>query len=629
MNDARGTFLSRALGADWSLEAEHSAALEVAARLRSDRVGRLAVLVITATLAAWIMPVEYIVVWTLCILLNEVMELYIPRRSLEGGPFAPSELVSTLIHRLFGAAMWITGGVMWMLQGSAYDLLGFAILTGILIHISHLYNNSRLQTFVTAAPTIIGFGIVFASICLDPVTTLYHKTVLGFSVLAVLGYLVFASIQNLRIRERLRKLYNETRRLASEDPLTSLMNRRAFVDTVTQQLSTPRRSVLAFIDLDRFKPLNDEHGHAVGDEVLVEIGRRLSGRPGLLAAARLGGDEFAALFAGSADPDLAAHDMHHLHAMVTAPITTGAGPVSVGASVGWVEAGARAVSISEVLHAADVAMRRAKLERGGVVRFNPNIDNTALVSSAIEIAFRNALNAGKIRAALQPIVSVAGQEVVSMELLARWPGSGFPRDPEPQEFIPIAERLGLLNDVLWCTLHQALPQFMFNDLCVAINVSPSQLTSLDFLTKLSDVISSYGIKAERIELEVTEQIALRNLLDNSAVLQQARALGFRIVLDEFGAGNSSLAMLSRLPLDKIKLDRAFVAGLAAGEANQKVLRATALLAADLDITCAVAGVESAETARLVAELGCEQIQGYWVGRPELVSQGPDARSLAG
>jgi diguanylate cyclase (GGDEF)-like protein len=421
---------------------------------------------------------------------------------------------------------------------------------------------------------------------------------------------------------------SEKTRLAAEDPLTGLQNRRSFVELVAAEKSTGRPLTLVFIDLDRFKPLNDQYGHAVGDKVLTEIGRRLNEQPDILGAARLGGDEFAALFSAPAEADAADLQMLALHNSLTAPIQSVSGDVSVGASIGWVRAEGENTSVSDVLHSADVAMRRAKVEHLGVVEFDPVTDQAALASSAIEIALRHALAKGKIRPALQPIVSASNGDIVTMELLARWPGSGFLRDPAPQDFIPIAERLGLLNDMLWSTLHQALPALAGTSWSLAINVSPSQLTSRNFLRKLSGIIALHGSPPERIELEITEEVAFRNMMENCAVLEQARLQGFIVVLDDFGAGYSSLAMLDKLPLDKIKLDRAFVGELRDRAITQKILKATISLSRDLGISCTVEGIECAETASLVASFGCDQMQGYWIGMPELVEPHPQRLDLA-
>lgn len=612
------TSLRRGLGPDWSLKAEHAAAFDIAARLKADWAGRLVVLLCLTLLSMWIVHPAISLVWCFLILQNEWVERRFAFHQRLDAPFAGQQLFRLILQRTSGTLFWVMAALVLVAGEPSHRLLGLTLLIGIMVHVSLLYNTSRVQTLTTGLPCLSGFVAATVITLFDPQLSLDHKVITVFAIVAILGYMVTATVQNLKIRDRLKNLVSEKTRLAAEDPLTGLQNRRSFVELVAAQKNTGRPLTLVFIDLDRFKPLNDQYGHAVGDQVLMEIGRRLNEQPDMLGAARLGGDEFAALFAAPAEAHPAELQILALHNSLTAPIQSVFGDVSVGASMGWVRAGGESTSVSEMLHSADVAMRRAKVEHLGVAEFDPVIDQAALASSAIEIAFRHALAQGRIRTALQPIVSVKSGQIVTMELLARWPDSGFPRDPAPQDFIPIAERLGLLNDMLWSTLHQALPALAGTSWSLAINVSPSQLTSRNFLRKLGGIIAQHGIAPQRIELEITEEVAFRNVMENCAVLEQARALGFRVVLDDFGAGYSSLAMLDRLPLNKIKLDRAFVGELRDRAATQKILKATMSLAHELGISCTVEGIESAETAALVASFGCDQIQGYWIGMPELV-----------
>lgn len=618
MKAAICTSLRRVLGPDWSLKAEHAAAFDIAARLKADWAGTLAVLLGLTLLSMWIVHPAISLVWCFLILQNEWVERRFAFHQRPDAPFGNRQLIHLVLQRTSGTFFWVMGALVLVAGEPSHRLLGLTLLIGIMVHVSLVYNTSRIQTLTTGLPCLAGFVGATIITLFDRQLTLDHKVITVFAIVAIFGYMMTATVQNLKIRDRLKSLVSEKTRLAAEDPLTGLQNRRSFVELVAAQKSTGRPLTLVFIDLDRFKPLNDQYGHAVGDQVLMEIGRRLNEQPKMLGAARLGGDEFAALFAAPGEANLEDLQIRALHSSLTAPIQSVSGDVSVGASLGWVRAGGESTSVSEVLHSADVAMRRAKVEHLGVAEFDPVIDQAALASSAIEIAFRHALANGRIRTALQPIVSVRSGQIVTMELLARWPNSGFPRDPAPQDFIPIAERLGLLNDMLWSTLNQALPALFGTSWSLAINVSPSQLTSRNFLRKLSGVIAEHGIAPQRIELEITEEVAFRNVVENCAVLEQARALGFRVVLDDFGAGYSSLAMLDRLPLDKIKLDRAFVGELRDRGATQKILKATMLLAHELGISCTVEGIESAETAALVASFGCDQMQGYWVGMPELV-----------
>lgn len=619
----------RILGADWTLEEELTIGLDLVRRLAVDMIGRLIACFIVAALVAYSASIQLAALWIVLVFLNEFSELKLARRMRNERLSPRARLGPYLVHISLGSALWTCLCLFLWGQGDFVDkLTAGAILIGILIHCSLFYNESRLQSLVTGVPPLLGAVAMIAAASVDPLLTDRERAVACVALFTLSAYLTYGVYMGERTRKRLRTVAAKAARLAAEDPLTGLCNRRSFFEAVEAQVNSGAKFIIAFLDLDRFKPLNDEFGHAFGDQVLTEIARRLENSPGVLAAARLGGDEFAVLCAMPANEEAAPAYMSNLHDCVGALIRCNSGVVSVGASLGWVRAGASPGPVSEIIHSADVAMRRAKTERTGIAEFDPAFDSSSLTSSAIEVAFSQALAAGRIRAALQPIVSASCKSVVSMELLVRWPESGLPRDPTPLEFIPIAERLGLLNEMLWTTLRQALPSMVGTSWSLAINVSPSQLTSSYFLPKLCSLIEQYGVSPNRIELEVTEQVTLRNVAENSAVLSEARALGFRIVLDDFGTGYSSLAMLDRLPLDKIKLDREFVEELKDRAETQKILKATISLAHELGMTCSVEGIESAETAEIVTAFGCDQLQGYWIGRPEIVLQAPVSLKLA-
>jgi diguanylate cyclase (GGDEF)-like protein len=610
MNLSNSTLLSKALGPGWSLQGEHAAAFDIAARLKADWLARIIVVLLITGLSMWIVHPAIALAWCFFIVQIEHIERRFAFHQRLDAPFGRRQLLILILLRSSVTTLWVFAGLVFVAEGPIHRLLGMTLLIGVLVHVSLLYNTSRVQTFASGAPVLVGFAAAAAITLSDPVLLPFHKVISVCSIFAISFYMIQATIQNLQVREKLRNLVSETAQLAAEDPLTGLRNRRSFVDLVTAKKNAGRPLTLVFIDLDRFKPLNDQYGHAVGDQVLREIGRRLIEQPYVIGAARLGGDEFAALFEAPEEAQAKKRLMLTLHNCLTAPIHCAALSVSVGASIGWVSAPGESTSVSEILHCADVAMRRAKVEHAGVVEFDPVIDQAALASSAIEIAFRDALANGKIRATLQPIVSARSGKIVTLELLARWPESGFPRDPAPLDFIPIAERIGLLNDMLWSTMHQALPALAGTTCSLAINVSPSQLTSRHFLRNLCGVIALHGISENRIELEVTELVALRDVSENCAVLDEARALGFLVALDDF------------------KLDRAFVGELRDRAITQKIMRATMSLAHELGISCTVEGIECAETAALVASFGCDQMQGNWLGMPELVELRPHPIALA-
>ena len=617
------------LGTNWTLRGELITSQDLVRRLAADVAGRLTACAVVAALVAYSASLNLAVLWVVLVSLNELTEIKLANRLRDTRLSDRARLVPYMLHLGVGAVLWTGMCLTLWLQGDFIDkLTAGATLIGILIHGSLFYNESRLQSLVTGLPPLAGAAIMIVSAIADPVLTHREKAVAGVALFSLCTYLSTGVYKSVRTRETVRELIATTARLAAEDPLTGLHNRRSFFEKVEAHSAPGSDFIIAFVDLDRFKPLNDEFGHAVGDEVLKVIARRLEQHPGIIAAARLGGDEFAILCACPADEAAAAWRMGEIYDSVVAPINSAAGVVSVGASIGWARTSDGGAAVTGLLNSADVAMRRAKIERLGLVKFDPVTDSAALTSSAIEIAFRQALAKEQIKAALQPIISAKSGKIVSMELLARWPDSGFARDPAPQEFIPIAERLGLLNEMMWSTLRQALPMLAGTTWSLAINVSPSQLTSHYFLQKLMGMIRQYGVPPTRIELEITEQVAFRNVVENCAVLNEARALGFRVVLDDFGAGYSSLAMLDRLPLDKIKLDREFVGELMTRTEIQKILKATVSLAHELGMICSVEGIECPETAAMVTGFGCDQIQGYWVGKPEVICQPPVLLGIA-
>lgn len=442
----------------------------------------------------------------------------------------------------------------------------------------------------------------------------------ALAIISFVAVLMLAVVAYARGRndKRMLALIGEKERLAAEDPLTGLINRRSFLARLDETWATGLPIACAFIDLDRFKPLNDEFGHAIGDNVLQTVATRLNELEDTIMAARFGGDEFAVLVevAPLGKPLEAIFDEMHKH--ICADIVTEVGVVGVGASIGYAEALNDAADTSTLLHAADVAMLRVKDDGGGATRFNKDSDSHTLASDAIAATFRSALQGGNIRSALQPIADAKTGEIIGHELLARWINSGFPTDPSPNDFLPIAERHGLLGELLVTTLEQVFAAGMKSDLFLAVNISPSQLSNPKFFEPLLRLMKKYDIDPAQMELEITEQVAFRNPEHNIMMLEKARELGFSVALDDFGTGYSSLSMLDKLPLNKLKIDRSFLRKVDCDDSNDDVLSATINLAKKLGLTCCIEGVEEQAVIEHVLALGCDQVQGYWIGRPKLI-----------
>ncbi len=449
------------------------------------------------------------------------------------------------------------------------------------------------------------------------------------SVYAVLSGIMFSLVSILAwIRQstddELILALNEKERLASTDSLTGLMNRRAFMDSLNAFCATESAFVVAFLDLDRFKPLNDQFGHAAGDAVLREISSRLQAVPGVRAAARLGGDELAIALDTSLSGAELDKAVASLHACLTRDIEWDGKTLSVGVSIGYATNARDAQSLPTLLKAADTAMRRAKAHQIGWASFSADRDGAALDTHSPEIEFRSALARGDLRAAVQPIADAGTHEIVGYEILSRWTRCGLRQTPEPNEFIPIAERLGLLNELLWTTLDETLQSGHLRAQRLAVNISPAQLQAPDFVDCLMNLLKARGVDPASMTLEITEQVAYRNIESNVEMLEKARRAGMTIALDDFGTGYSSLSMLDRLPLDKVKIDKSFSQRSGSSDRSDSILRASIRLANQLNLTCCVEGIETEEAARKVRLFGADEIQGFWVGKPILLE---DSRLL--
>ncbi len=451
---------------------------------------------------------------------------------------------------------------------------------------------------------------------------------LSFSLLvaALSGFSVclFAAVAFSRQRadKNLLALVAETEQLAATDGLTGLMNRRAFMDKLRALWPNRSEICIVFIDLNHFKPLNDQFGHAVGDQVLCKVAQRIGDVPHVELSARLGGDEFAVLFNAAACEETMDQHIETLHAHITQDMRWESGVIPIGASIGYAHGQTVEQSLTGLLRAADTAMRRAKSANTHWAKFNPLVDNDAIASSTLEMELKSAIKNGQIRAAVQPIAQANSLDVVAYELLTRWTNSGFERDPSPKDFIPIAEKLGLLNEILWVTLDEALGRLDLSEQKLAINVSPAQLVASDFLESIVRILERHDVRAHAITIEITEEVAFRNVERNVAILRQARDLGFAIALDDFGTGYSSLSMLDTLPLDKLKIDQSFVRKSDKSTQSKSILLAAIRLAKQLGLESCVEGIETEQAARRIALLGADTMQGYWLGKPRLVQDEP-------
>lgn len=422
---------------------------------------------------------------------------------------------------------------------------------------------------------------------------------------------------------------------ASHDPLTGLANRTRALEFLEQAIadgrSQGRRGALLYIDLDRFKPVNDLYGHEVGDRVLREVAGRMQAclqQDQLLA--RIGGDEFMAVLpdedrvtgkvTAEVTRDAAAAAAAALIEAVARPIKIGNIEVKLSACIGisrFSEHGERAGAL---VHAADVAMLEVKNSgRAAFAFYCPEMDARAQFMLSVERRLQGALDQGGLLLHYQPVIDLATGRVAGVEALVRL-ADGIEPALGPAAFIPIAESCGLIAPLgEWVAEEACRQQARWQDagleLTVAVNVSALQFQRADFLGYVRELVARSGIRPDRLILELTETAIMENVGDAVRILHELKALGVRIALDDFGTGYSSLSSLSTLPLDKLKIDQSFVRGIDTNPASRAVIDAIIALARSLNLELVAEGIETEGALRYLQERGCQHGQGYHFSRP--------------
>uniref|UniRef100_UPI002584F990 bifunctional diguanylate cyclase/phosphodiesterase n=1 Tax=uncultured Massilia sp. TaxID=169973 RepID=UPI002584F990 len=429
------------------------------------------------------------------------------------------------------------------------------------------------------------------------------------------------------IRER-RQAEQALRWAAMHDPLTRLANRTQASGFLEDALEKARAGApggaLLFVDLDRFKPVNDVHGHEVGDAVLAEIARRLRScaAPGDLLA-RIGGDEFmlvARCVPGA--PCEARERAAAILAAVAQPLRIGKLDVALSASIGISRFPEDGLNPDAVVHAADMAMLQAKGKgRAGYVFYSAEMGAQAQFTLDVERRLQSALDGDGdgLRLHYQPIVNLATGAVEGVEALLRLE-DGVAPPVGPATFVPVAESCGLIAPLGEWVARAACAQLADwhgrgLPLSVSINVSPLQFRRSGFAAFVRRLLAASGIAPRRVMIEVTESAVMENLAEAIAVLQEIKALGVKIALDDFGTGYSSLASLSTLPLDKLKIDQSFVRRIGSDRASRAVIDAVIALSRSLDLELVAEGIETEAALRYLRERGCHLGQGYHFSRP--------------
>jgi diguanylate cyclase (GGDEF)-like protein/PAS domain S-box-containing protein len=415
---------------------------------------------------------------------------------------------------------------------------------------------------------------------------------------------------------------------AFRDRLTGLSNRNAFMirleRVVGEKADGKDLIALVFMDLDRFKVVNDTHGHAIGDQLLSAAASRLKGclrqRSGDMLA-RLGGDEFVLLMEDISSQEDAVHVANRCLDALKKPFRIGENDIVSGGSIGIAFNNTDIRSAADLLRNADTAMYKAKANRKGEAQvFNQQMYEETLRVYELETELSQALGRGDFVLAYQPIVEIESGRIVAAEALLRWMrpnGSTVP----PAEFIPIAEENGEIEAIGEWVLQQAVRQNVvwqrvgLSPIRVAVNLSPRQLQNSGFARSVELLLQREGLAPEWLELELTETAVMENLEEAAATISALQESGVDVSIDDFGTGYSSLGYLRRLSFNSLKMDRAFVADLTEDPQALAVAEGLVQLAHSLRLCVTAEGVESVEQLDILRRFGCDQLQGYLASRP--------------
>ncbi|WP_258804414.1 putative bifunctional diguanylate cyclase/phosphodiesterase [Pseudarthrobacter sp. NS4] len=452
--------------------------------------------------------------------------------------------------------------------------------------------------------------------------------IMGTNLLAEDLQIIYEELeQRVQVRTQLlHEAHLEMQKMAMQDPLTGLANRSALLEALRTALdagSAPGEGpAILLMDLDAFKSINDSMGHTAGDQVLITVGERIRGAVRVTdVVARLGGDEFAIVLP-AASADQATVVGHRILAALNEPVELPGRSVRCGASIG-LSVGSPGQSPEDMLMEADVAMYASKAEgQNRLHRFEPALLLVRRLRSQLVEDLRAAIKSDGLTLHYQPVVELASGRIEGVEALVRWnhPTRGLIM---PDEFIPLAEEAGLISELGHWVLKTAVHQLrswldasrVDSKFSVRINISATDLQSLQFIEDVRNVLKETGVMPEQVVLELTEVAIVRgNELDRYS-LGGLRGLGVGIEIDDFGTGYSSISYLRRLPVDRVKVDRSLITGLGSDPSQPALVAAVLQLVRACGLEAVWEGVETAEQVEILRGLGCLSAQGYFFSRP--------------
>jgi diguanylate cyclase (GGDEF)-like protein len=483
----------------------------------------------------------------------------------------------------------------------------------------HVRTAAYLLMLVVLVPFTAFFG-TSGNPVLIAITLNLIAVSLAISVILQSYYRDFLALN--KSRSELQRLHDEVVHLADSDSMTQLANRRRFFSELNRRLvetlPSNRRVTIGVLDLDGFKGVNDAYGHRAGDQVLVEVGRRLRTLDkDFSCIARLGGDEFGVIINGErSDAELRIIGLTMCMAL-REPYNIIETQVQLGASVGFASAPGAADTSEKLYECADYALYYAKNHaRGTAILFTADHEGEIRELSLVDQTLRHINPRDELSLAFQPIVDVETGRIAACEALARWqnPQLGC---VEPTRFIRAAERSGMIGPLTDLLLEKALVSTIDwpSDMRLSFNLSTYDVTSADSAERIVNIIHASRVDPARIDFEVTETALMQDFDRARASLEYFKNFGVQISLDDFGSGYSSLSYIHQLPIDKIKIDRSFVIDIERGGNGSEIITTIIALCRSLGLECVVEGIETLGQVEILRRLGCRFMQGYYFARP--------------
>ncbi len=543
-------------------------------------------------------------------------------------PPSPEVILRALIRTNRLAPPIATGFALWSLAlfpyGDAFAKSHVAFymaitVIGVIFSLMHLRPAAQSTALIVNIVFVLFFATLHNTVF---IATAMNVLLVSITMLVILNnhYRAFTRLVDAQAQAEL--LGEENLRLANEDSLTGLPNRRQFFSALDREMAKAKshgtRLSVCIVDLDGFKPVNDQYGHSAGDRLLAQVGQRLLGLlEDNMLLARLGGDEFALILSNNADDQALSTFGKKVCDALAMPFLLADLTVQIGGSIGVATYPDIATNTTDVFEFADYALYQSKRSNRGLMSiFSERLHEQLLHEGSIEQALRRADLEQEFSLVFQPVIELSTQRTSGFEALARWhsPKLG---DVYPGQFIPVAERIGFINRLTPSLLKKALriASGWPDNLRLSFNLSARDCSSDEVAQLLVQVIVESGFDPKRLDLEITETSIMQDMPQVQRTVDRFRQLGCGISLDDFGTGYSSLSQLHSLAFTKIKIDRSFVTGLHEKPASYKIVKSLVALSRDMQLECIVEGVETRNELDALISLGCLFVQGYFYSRP--------------